>query len=52
MTSKEGSNRNSFFTLELNKEENELTITMPNENPVTYIKATVDPEEFNPEFVW
>ncbi|PEZ74739.1 hypothetical protein [Bacillus sp. AFS017274] len=52
MTSKEGSNRNSFFTLELNKEENELTITMPNENPVTYIKATMDPEEFNPEFVW
>ncbi|MFJ8071809.1 hypothetical protein ACIQZD_23225 [Peribacillus sp. NPDC096447] len=52
MPSKEGSNRNSFFTLELNKEENELTITMPNENPVTYIKATMDPEEFNPEFVW
>lgn len=50
--SKEGSNRRSFFTLELNKEKDELTITMPNEKPVTYKKATIDPKEFNPEFVW
>ena len=50
--SKEGTNRSSFFTLELNKDKDELTITMPNEKPVTYKKATMDPEEFNPEFVW
>ena len=43
---------NSFFTIELNKEQNELTIKMPNQKPVTYKEATMDPGEFNPEFVW
>ena len=43
---------NSFFTIELNEEHNELTIKMPNQKPVTYKKATMDPDEFNPEFVW
>ena len=50
--SKERSNRSSFFTLELNKDKDELTITMPNEKTVTYKKATINPDEFNPEFVW
>ena len=50
--SKEKTNRTSFITLELNKDRTELTITMPNEKPVTYTKAMMDPEEFNPEFEW
>ncbi|MCK1992344.1 hypothetical protein GW626_18485 [Peribacillus muralis] len=50
--SKEKTNRTSFITLDLNKERTELTITMPNEKPVTYTKAMMDPEEFNPEFEW
>ena len=42
--------KNSFFTLELNEEQTELTIKMPNEKKVTYKKATMEPQEFNPDF--
>lgn len=45
------SNRTSFLTLELNKDKTEITIKMPNEKPVTYKEAKIEPEEFNPEYV-
>ncbi|MFJ7942032.1 hypothetical protein ACIQYG_26805 [Peribacillus sp. NPDC096622] len=47
----EDSNRTSFLTLEMNKEKTEITITMPNEKPVTYKKTDIMPFEFNPEYV-
>lgn len=43
-------NRTSFLTLELNKDKTEITITMPNEKPVTYKEAKIQPDEFNPEY--
>ncbi|MCK1999845.1 hypothetical protein MZM54_00425 [[Brevibacterium] frigoritolerans] len=49
ISSKE-SNRTSFLTLELSKDKSEITITMPNEDPVTYKEAKIDPNEFNPEY--
>ncbi|MDQ7862061.1 hypothetical protein RCO48_17045 [Peribacillus frigoritolerans] len=45
-----GRNRTSFLTLELNKDKTEITITMPNEKPVTYKEAKIEPDEFNPEY--
>ncbi|MGG0413822.1 hypothetical protein [Peribacillus simplex] len=48
----EDSNKTSFLTLVMNKERTEITITMPNEKPVTYKKADIMPFEFNPEYVW
>ncbi|MGE6377986.1 hypothetical protein [Peribacillus muralis] len=44
------SNRTSFLTLELNKDKTEITITMPNENPITYKETKIEPDEFNPEY--
>ncbi|MBT2668886.1 hypothetical protein J7J00_26150 [Bacillus sp. ISL-4] len=46
------SNRTSFLTLELNKEITELTITLPNEKPVTYKMSEIEPQEFNPDYEW
>ncbi|MFE0508293.1 hypothetical protein ACWF7H_29435 [Peribacillus butanolivorans] len=46
------SNKTSFLTLELNKEKTEITITMPNEKPVTYKKTEIMPSEFNPDYEW
>ncbi|MDM5360668.1 hypothetical protein [Peribacillus sp. ACCC06369] len=47
----EDSNKTSFLTLEMNKERNEITITMPNEKPATYKETDIMPFEFNPEYV-
>lgn len=44
------SNRTTFLTLELNKDKSEITITMPNEKPVTYKESKIEPDEFNPEY--
>ncbi|MEX6701727.1 hypothetical protein [Peribacillus frigoritolerans] len=51
ISSKE-SNRTSFLTLEFNKEKTEITVTLPNEKPVTYKQAEINPEEFNPDYEW
>ncbi|MFJ7752974.1 hypothetical protein ACQKGI_15490 [Peribacillus muralis] len=48
----EGSNRTSFLTIEMNEEKNEIIITMPNEEPVTYKKTDSMPFDFNPEYEW
>ncbi|MFE5430524.1 hypothetical protein [Peribacillus simplex] len=46
------SNKTSFLTLELNKEKTEITVTLPNEKPVTYKQAEIEPQEFNPDYEW
>ena len=46
------SNKTSFLTLELNKEKTEITVTFPNEKPVTYKEAEMEPQEFNPDYEW
>ncbi|MCM3674826.1 hypothetical protein M3699_13260 [Peribacillus simplex] len=51
ISSKE-SNNTSFLTLELNKEKTEITVTLPNEKPVTYKEAEMEPQEFNPDYEW
>ncbi|MGE7759639.1 hypothetical protein [Peribacillus sp. NPDC097895] len=51
ISSKE-SNRTSFLTLELNKEKTEITVTLPNEKPVTYKEAEIEPQEFNHDYEW
>ncbi|MGG0412434.1 hypothetical protein [Peribacillus simplex] len=51
ISSKE-SNKTSLLTLELNKEKTEITVTLPNEKPVTYKEAEMDPQEFNPDYEW
>ncbi|MGE7602393.1 hypothetical protein ACQKL5_07750 [Peribacillus sp. NPDC097675] len=45
-------NRTTTFTLKLNEDYTELTITMPNESPVTYKQTEIEPEEFNPTYKW
>lgn len=51
ISSKE-SNRTSFLILELNKKITELTVTLPNEKPVTYKMSDIEPQEFNPDYEW
>ncbi|MGE7602387.1 hypothetical protein ACQKL5_07720 [Peribacillus sp. NPDC097675] len=43
-------NRTSFFTLKLNEDKKELTVTMPNEKPITYKETDKNPREFNPNY--
>lgn len=45
-------NRTTTFTLKFNEDHTKLTVTMPNESPVTYKQTVVEPEEFNPTFKW
>lgn len=45
-------NRTSFLTLELNKGNTEITVKLPNEKPVTYKNAVINPEEFNTDYEW
>ena len=45
-------NRTTTFSLKLSEDHTKLTITMPNESPVTYKQTVVEPEEFNPTYKW
>lgn len=46
------SNKTSFLTLELNKDNKEMTVTLPNEKPDTYKEADIEPGEFNSDYEW
>ena len=43
-------NRTSFFTLKFSEDKKKLTVTMPNEKPITYSETVKDPIEFNPDY--
>ena len=43
-------NRTSLFTLEFSEDKRKLTVTMPNEKPITYNETVKDPIEFNPNY--
>ncbi|MGM9954615.1 MAG: hypothetical protein ACI35J_02005 [Peribacillus sp.] len=45
-------NRTTTFTLKLNDDHTKLTITMPDEPPVTYKQTVMEPNEFNPTYEW
>ncbi|MFJ7637783.1 hypothetical protein ACIQXR_14865 [Peribacillus sp. NPDC097224] len=48
----ENRNRTTLFTLKLSEDKRKLTITMPNEKPITYKETDLEPNEFNPRFIW
>ncbi|MFJ7684653.1 hypothetical protein [Peribacillus butanolivorans] len=48
----EKQNRTSLFTLELSEDKTELTITLPNEKPVTFKETEMTPEEYNASYTW
>lgn len=48
----ENRNRTSIFTLKLSEDKKKLTVTIPNEKPMTYRETDSTPEEFNPSYVW
>ncbi|MBK5484644.1 hypothetical protein JFV29_22630 [Peribacillus sp. TH16] len=48
----EKQNRTSLFTLELSEDKTELTITLPNEKPVTFKETEITPEEYNASYTW